>query len=79
VSSTDVERAFSKGGLTITKLRHSLSDESARASCVLGTWTELDGAIPRDQIIQLFKDKSRRPKKKQKVAETEDADMIMVD
>ncbi|KDR77038.1 hypothetical protein GALMADRAFT_210201 [Galerina marginata CBS 339.88] len=29
---TDVERSFSKGGLTVTKLRHSLSDASARAS-----------------------------------------------
>ncbi len=50
------------------------------ASCVLGTWTKLDGAIPRDDIIQLFKDKSQWLKKKQKVAEVEeDKEVIMVD
>jgi hypothetical protein len=77
-SSTDVERAFSKGGLTISKFRHSLSDESARSSSVLGSWTELDGAIPKDLILQLFKDKGKRPKKKKKVDELEDTDFIMV-
>jgi len=39
----------------------------------------LDGAILRDNIIQLFKDKSQQPKKKQKVAEAEDEDIIIVD
>ncbi|KAF8816687.1 hypothetical protein BYT27DRAFT_7076869 [Phlegmacium glaucopus] len=46
-SSTDVEQSFSQGGLTISKLQHSLSD----------------------QIIQLFKDKHKRPNKKQKVTD----------
>jgi hypothetical protein len=77
-SSTDVERAFSKGGLTVSKFRHSLSDESARSSSVLGSWTGLDGAIPRDLILQLFKDKGKRPKKKKKVDEFEDTDTIVV-
>ena len=48
----------------MSKLRHSLLDESTRASTVLGSWTELDGAIPHAEIIQRFKDKSKRPKKK---------------
>jgi len=61
------------------KLRHSLSDESARASCVLGSWTTLPGAIPRSHIIQVFKDKSRRVRKKQRIAEPEDDDIVMVD
>ena len=35
-TSTDVERAFSKGGLTVSKMRHSLyRDESTQAACVL--------------------------------------------
>lgn len=65
-TSTDVERAFSRGGLTISKLRHSLSDKSARAATVLGSWSSLEGVIPKARIIQLFNDKSKRPKKKQK-------------
>ena len=69
-SSTDVERAFSAGGLTVSKFRHSLSDESIRASSVLGSWFSLDGAIPCNEITQVFKDKHKRPKKKQKVDES---------
>ena len=63
-TSTDAEHSFSKGGLTVSKLRHSLSDESTRASTVLGSWTELEGAIPHAEIVQRFKEKSKRPKKK---------------
>jgi hypothetical protein len=66
-SSTDVERAFSAGGLTVSKFRHSLSDESIRASSILGSWFSLNGAIPCNEIAQLFKDKLKRPKKRQKV------------
>ena len=50
-SSCDVKRGFSRGGLTISKLRHRLSDESTCASTVLHAWSE---------IIQVFKDKCRR-------------------
>jgi len=63
-TSTNAERSFSKGGLTVLKLRHSLSDESTRASTVLGSWTELEGVIPYVEVIQRFKDKSKHPKKK---------------
>jgi len=59
-TSTDVEWAFSKGGLTVSRMRHSLADESIRAACVLGSWCEFPGAIPREDIITLFKDKSKR-------------------
>ena len=77
-SSTDVECAFSKGGLTVSKFRHSLSDESACAASVLGSWAELEGAIPKDLILQLFKDKDKRPKKKKKTDELEHVDVITV-
>ena len=40
-TSTDVERAFSHGGLTVSKMRHSLSDESMQAASVLGAWCDL--------------------------------------
>ena len=59
-SSCDVERGFSRGGLTVSKLRHGLSDESTRASTVLHAWSEIPGLIPEGEIIQVFKDKCRR-------------------
>jgi len=61
-TSTDVERAFSCGGLTVSKMRHKLSDESTCAASVLGAWCDLPGAVPQDEIIATFKDKSKRPK-----------------
>jgi len=79
-TSTDAERSFSKGGLTVSKLRHSLSDESTRASTVLGSWTELEGAIPYTEVIQRFKDKSKRPKKKARVQDKMDeVEQIVID
>ena len=66
-TSTDVERAFSKGGLTVSKMRHSLSDESTRAACVLGSWCDFPGAVPREDIMIAFKDKGKRDKGKEKV------------
>ncbi|KIM76689.1 hypothetical protein PILCRDRAFT_77534, partial [Piloderma croceum F 1598] len=35
-TSTDVECAFLRGGLTISKMRHLLSDKSMQAASVLG-------------------------------------------
>lgn len=61
-TSTDVERAFLRGGLTVSKMQHSLSDESTRAATVLSSWCNFPIAIPRDEIISVFRDKSRRPK-----------------
>jgi hypothetical protein len=61
-TSTDVERAFSRGGLTVSKMRHSLSDESTRAATVLSSWCDFPPAIPRDEIIATFRDKNKRPK-----------------
>ena len=61
-TSTDVECAFSRGGLTVSKMRHSLSDESTRAASVLGAWCDLPGAVPRDEVVAVFKDKGKRPK-----------------
>ena len=61
-SSTDVERAFSRGGLTVSKMCHSLSDESTCVASVVGSWCELPGAIDQSKIIESFKEKRRRPK-----------------
>jgi hypothetical protein len=80
-TSTDVERAFSKGGLTVSKMRHSLSDESTRAACVLGSWCDFPGAVPRDDIMTAFKDKSKWDKSREMGldgAENLDRDRIMI-
>lgn len=44
----------------MSKMRHSLSDESTRAATAIGSWMDLPYAIPQAQIVQEFKDKSRR-------------------
>ena len=36
-TSTNVEHAFSRGGLTVSKMQHTLSDELTRAATVLGS------------------------------------------
>jgi len=61
-TSTDVERAFSHGSLTVSKMRHKLLDESTRAASVLGAWCDLHGAVLWDEIVAIFKDKGKRPK-----------------
>ena len=76
-TSTDVERAFSHGGLTVSKMRHSLSDESTRAASVLGAWCDLPGAVPRNEIITVFREKGKRPKGNNIVVSTTDDDVMI--
>jgi hypothetical protein len=51
-ASTDVERAFSRGRLTVSRLRHSLSNEATRAATVLSSWSTISGLIPENEIIE---------------------------
>jgi hypothetical protein len=51
-ASTDVEHAFSSGGLTVSDLRHSLSDESTRAATVLSSWAGVPGLISENDIVE---------------------------
>jgi hypothetical protein len=67
-----VERAFSRGGLTVSKLRHNLNDESTRAATVLHSWAEV-GLIPESEVIHVFRNKSQR------VGEEDPADGIGID
>lgn len=69
-SSYDVKCAFSHGSLTISKYRHALSDESTRAATLLNSWSQVPGLIPDAEIIQDFKDKSRRLRKKKQGSST---------
>ncbi|TDL14105.1 hypothetical protein BD410DRAFT_696994, partial [Rickenella mellea] len=54
-SSTDVERAFSRGGLTVSKRRHTLSDQSIRAATVLSSWVDVEGLVPEAAIVEHFR------------------------
>ncbi|TDL15563.1 hypothetical protein BD410DRAFT_697627, partial [Rickenella mellea] len=54
-TSTEVERAFSQGGLTVSKHRHSLSAPSTRAATVLCSWAKIPGLIPEHTIIENFR------------------------
>ncbi|TEB37764.1 hypothetical protein FA13DRAFT_1585574, partial [Coprinellus micaceus] len=47
---TDVEHAFSCGGLTVSKLQHSLSDESTRCVTVVGSWAK-DDLVPVESVV----------------------------
>lgn len=59
-TSVEVERAFSRGALTVTHRRHALSDTSTRNSIVLGAWLKDTTFVPKDELIELFRNKSSR-------------------
>jgi hypothetical protein len=59
-SSADVERAFSRGALTVTHRRHALSDTSTRNAIVVGTWLKDTNIVPKDALIEHFQNKSSR-------------------
>lgn len=59
-SSVDVERALSRGGLTVS--RHALSDKSVRAATVLSSWATLEGIIDEEEVVSVFRNKKRRLK-----------------
>ncbi|KAF8581489.1 hypothetical protein K439DRAFT_1302189, partial [Ramaria rubella] len=51
-TSTNTEHAFSGGGLTVSRMHHSLSDASTCAASVLASWGSIEGLIPAAQIVQ---------------------------
>ena len=56
-SSCNIERGFSCGGLTVSKLCCALLDESMCAATALHAWSEFLELVPAADIIQTFKDK----------------------
>lgn len=73
-TSCDVERAFSRGRLTVSRMRHSLSDESTRAATVLSSWLSVPGLVPEMEISQVFRDKAKRKKADNDISTTIDID-----
>ena len=59
-ASVDAERAFSRGALTVTHRRHSLSDASTRNSIVLGSWLRETELVPCHELTELFRNKPFR-------------------
>ena len=59
-TSTDAERAFSCGRLTISRLRHSLNDESVRANTLLGSWSAVPALVSEPEILVKLGGKERR-------------------
>ncbi len=79
-ASTDVERAFSRGGLTVSKRRHSLNDESTWAATILSSWAALKGVIPESKVLEVFGAKGKQSKGKDKIiSEPDTSSTIIVD
>jgi hypothetical protein len=64
--STDVEQAFSKGGLTVSKFCCSLADQSIWSATMLGSWVA-KGRVEVGPLVEHFKEKSLRPHKKARI------------
>jgi hypothetical protein len=62
-SSTDVEHSFSQGRLNVSRLRHSLSEESTRAATVFGSWVGIEELVVTEDLIDNIQRKSFRGSK----------------
>jgi hypothetical protein len=59
-------------------MRHCLSNESTHAALVLGSWCDFPGIIPHDEILDIFKNKSKQSKDKERVSgNIQDGDVEM--
>lgn len=74
-TSVDPERLFSFSGGTISKLRNQLSDESARATVLVGQWGGVPGLLPIDEMEKQLKAGWTRKKDKS----VEGPEVIVVD
>lgn len=79
-TSIDVERAFSLGGLVITKHRNRLSEESARTSIVLASWLKNPEFCAekemREKLVTMWK--REKAAKEDGTDDVEDMDVIEV-
>ena len=79
-TSTDVERAFSQGGLTVSTMRHSLLEDSTCAAAVLGSWVDCPvELVPRKHIMSVLKDKAKRSAKGKEKDVAPASNVIVVD
>jgi hypothetical protein len=79
-TSCDVERAFSRGLLTVTHRHHSLLDTSTQASIVVGDWLKDGAIVDEGDLADFFDKKNLCPKKGVAVVDVNnDADVEIVD
>ncbi len=63
-ASTDAERAFSRGHLTVLRLRHSLGEDSVRAGTVVGSWAHIPDLLDEESLAKSMKPLAPHPVKK---------------
>jgi len=63
-TSVDPERVFSFSGGSITKLRHQLSDDSARPVVMVGLWSKVDGLLPEQEFEMKIEEGWSRSRKR---------------
>ena len=54
-TSTDIERGFSSSRLTVSRLRHSLSEASVRSATILGSWAKIPDLVSETDLVELIK------------------------
>ena len=73
-TSTDAERAFSSGRLTVSRLRHSLSDSSVRAGTLLASWSRIPDIVDEDDAAKLLESKNKAKASAREVISVDDTD-----
>ena len=69
----DAERAFSRGRLTVSRLRRSLSDESVRANTILGSWARIADLVPKKELVDFLAGK-KGTHTREKAAQADDGE-----
>lgn len=59
---------FSCGRLTVSRLRHSLADESVRANTVVGSWARIADLLPEADLVEVIRQHSAGKKRAADVA-----------
>ena len=73
-TSTDAEHAFSSGRLTVSRLRHSLSDASIRAGTLLASWSRIPDIVDEDDAAKLLESKNKAKASAREVISIDDTD-----
>lgn len=53
-TSTDTERTFLRGHLTMSRLRHSLSEDSVCAGTVVSSWAGIPAILREDDLANII-------------------------
>jgi hypothetical protein len=79
-SSTDIKWVFSHGGLTVSKMQHSLADTSVKAATMISSWCDFPKFIPRNELAAAFNDKGKHNGEKGKDSDSAiDPDVVIVE